>query len=186
MGNPEPRGALLAERGISLPSFHLLKKKKKVCSCNCPAEISHIIIYSVCITMILFPFYFSSGQLLIIMYYYYYYYVLLLLCIIIITVQGCRVGKAGCTLFQIKRAQPHTLKLHIETRCPNTAGVFIYFSVLFFIQILSAFQRQESTRRHATGPHCSLLGLIKTVFVVLEKNRKENRKKRLFTLLKGQ
>lgn len=72
--------------------------------------------------------------------------------------------------------------MHIETRCPNTAGVFIYLSVLFFIQILSAFQRQESTRRHATGPHCTLLGLIKTFFVLEKKNQIEKNKD--FTLSK--
>lgn len=59
---------------------------------------------------------------------------------------------------------PDFLRCLIETRCPNTAGVFIYdISVLF--QILSALQRSEPAGRHAAGSHCSLLGLIKTFFL---------------------
>lgn len=76
-----------------------------------------------------------------------------------------KAGKKGkhkdCSLFLIRTVQAD-IEMHIETRCPNTAGyssTSLYYS---FIQILSAFQRQESTRRHTTGPHCALLGLIKT------------------------
>lgn len=70
-----------------------------------------------------------------------------------------------CSLFLIRAVQAD-IEMHIETRCPNTAGyssTSLYYS---FIQILSAFQRQESTRRHTTGPHCALLGLIKTFFYI--------------------
>lgn len=92
---------------------------------------------------------------------------------------GLERGTAVC----FKSEQFRHLRCIIETRCPNTAGVFIYLSVLF--QILSAFQRQESTRRHATGSHRSLLGLIKTFFFSCLK-KKKNQKKKTLHFLKGQ
>lgn len=80
---------------------------------------------------------------------------------------------------------PDFLRCLIETRCPNTAGVFIYdISVLF--QILSALQRSEPAGRHAAGSHSSLLGLIKTIFFFscLKKKKNRGRKKKDFTLSK--
>lgn len=91
-------------------------------------------------------------------------------------------GRGWVTLQSVSNPNsPDFLRCLIETRCPSTAGVFIYdISVLF--QILSALQRSEPAGRHAAGSHSSLLGLIKTFFFsCLKKNRGQ---KKNFTLSK--
>lgn len=73
----------------------------------------------------------------------------------------------------ILRAAVQTLRGYLST------SPVLFFS---FIQILSAFQRQEPARRHATGPHRSLLGLIKTLFFfffVLGKKKKKREKEKI-------
>lgn len=96
-------------------------------------------------------------------------------------------GRSGRGTLQsvLNPNSPDFLRCLIETRCPNTTGVFIYISVLF--QILSALQRSEPAGRHAAGSHCSLLSLIKTLKKKKSYFKKRGReKKRTLPFLNGQ